>query len=232
MTTTLYQIYYSPWSEKARWALDFVNVDYKRKNYLPFWGALPLRVATGKPFKKITVPVIIAEESIVGSRAIAEHYAGDRLFHTNMEKIDQVDALANKLMEAGRVISCEKVLSNEAAMREAAPNFVPKSMRVKVVKFGINRIKEKYDYQPAGAEQTIEGCLQELESLRGGQTTFLDAFSYADIAVCCALQFVSPVAHKWIRLKPEFRTCWTMPTLASKFERLIAWRDETYERYR
>ena len=39
---------YSPWTEKARWALDHHGIDYRYSEHLILFGMLPLRIKLGK----------------------------------------------------------------------------------------------------------------------------------------------------------------------------------------
>ena len=56
---TLIHIPYSPWSLRARWALDDAGVEYRTKSYQIMLGALGLRLRLGKFRGKVTVPVLI-----------------------------------------------------------------------------------------------------------------------------------------------------------------------------
>src|SRR5580704_5617991 len=49
---------YSPWSEKARWALDARHVPYADVTYAPLVGELALRRKLGKWTGAVTVPVL------------------------------------------------------------------------------------------------------------------------------------------------------------------------------
>jgi glutathione S-transferase len=78
----------------------------------------------------------------------------------------------------------------------------------------------------------MRDALVQLQSLLRGRETFLDAFSYADIAVAPALQFVAPVSDRFIHLGPASRRAWGDPELAAEFAGLVAWRDHLCESYR
>ena len=47
---------FSPWSEKARWALDHHQIDYREAPFMPVFGEFALRFRMRKPFGAVTVP--------------------------------------------------------------------------------------------------------------------------------------------------------------------------------
>src|SRR2546425_11429849 len=59
---TLIELYPSPWSERARWALEWKRVPYARRAYQPLAGEEELRRATGLS----TVPVLLADGEVIG----------------------------------------------------------------------------------------------------------------------------------------------------------------------
>ena len=59
---TLIELYPSPWSERARWALEWKRVPYARREYQPLAGEEELRRATGIA----TVPVLLADGEVIG----------------------------------------------------------------------------------------------------------------------------------------------------------------------
>jgi len=58
----LIELYPSPWSERARWALEWKRVPYARRAYQPLAGEAELRSSTGIS----TVPVLLADGEVVG----------------------------------------------------------------------------------------------------------------------------------------------------------------------
>ena len=66
------------------------------------------------------------------------------------------------------------------------------------------------------------------DALSDGRRCLLGEFSYADIAMASALQFVAPVGDEHIRLGPATRRAWTDLDLAGELTDLIEWRDQLY----
>ena len=56
--TVLTALPYSPWSEKATWALDHHRIDYKYDEHMPLVGDIKLRWRLRKPKGIVTVPVL------------------------------------------------------------------------------------------------------------------------------------------------------------------------------
>ena len=56
---------YSPWSEKARWALDVRKVPYRYRVYQPLIGELELRIKMRRLRGPVTVPLLIDERGRV-----------------------------------------------------------------------------------------------------------------------------------------------------------------------
>ncbi|MCP4449266.1 MAG: glutathione S-transferase domain-containing protein [Myxococcales bacterium] len=70
----LVAISYSPWSEKARWALDHHSVLYGEVEHLPMLGEPALRKRLGKWRGKISIPLLLKTDGAVhDSFEIAEY---------------------------------------------------------------------------------------------------------------------------------------------------------------
>ena len=54
----LVSLSYSPWSEKARWALDHHGIEYRNIAYTPMLGVPRLRMRLRAMRAKITVPIL------------------------------------------------------------------------------------------------------------------------------------------------------------------------------
>src|SRR4051812_19657233 len=62
---TLVVLRYSPWSERARWALDHHELRYELVRHEPFIGERKLRRLVGNKTKRPTVPVLITPEGLL-----------------------------------------------------------------------------------------------------------------------------------------------------------------------
>ncbi len=116
--TELMGISFSPWSEKARWALDVRRVPYNYRPYQPLLGEPALRWKLGRLTGRVTVPVLTTDDgSVLGDSAeIArwadQHGEGPRLFPSEHEaKIAHFIDLSERGLSAWRALSLGMALS-------------------------------------------------------------------------------------------------------------------------
>jgi glutathione S-transferase len=241
---TLVGLSYSPWSEKARWALDHRGIDYRSEEYTPMLGELALRVRTGKLRGKISVPVLLDDgKTVFDSMAIARHaedLAGSRvLFPEGRDaEIEDWNARSEAAMAAGRALLLKVMARDERSQLESLPPFIPRALKSAmrpVAAFGIRYVAKKYASSEPDEkhEATLVSTLDALRAvLRDRKTIFSSGFTYADIAMAMVLQAVRPVADEYLRLGPATRELWTHAVLAAKYPDLLQWRDELYAKTR
>jgi glutathione S-transferase len=239
----LFQLLYSPWSEKARWALDHHRLSYRRVEYLPMLGAPLLRARTRRLRGKVTVPALVDGPTVVFDSFEIARYAEERgsgapLFVRGAEA-SAWNARAEALMHAGRARVTVRVGQSAAARRETLPPWARKTgpLATPLVRLGIGYLTRKYALDAASLSDHEATMRRELVALRhalaGGRTYLLgDAFSIADIAMAASLQFVQPVPDAYLRVGPATRDAWTEPDLSREFADLLRWRDRIYELHR
>ncbi|HVY46043.1 MAG TPA: glutathione S-transferase N-terminal domain-containing protein, partial [Minicystis sp.] len=72
--TELFGLPISPWTEKARFALDHHGVAYRYRIYVPMLGEPLLRARLRRPVGRVTVPVLFTDEgAFADSFAIARY---------------------------------------------------------------------------------------------------------------------------------------------------------------
>lgn len=239
----LFNIHYSPWSEKARWALALRGVPYESVEYVPMLTEVRLRLKLGSLRGKVTVPVLFANGNVVrDSFDIAkwadEQGSGPSLFPQGADaELRRWNEQSEVALCAGRANTTLRASTNEAAKRESLPPFIQPlgpvaramgsmGVRYLVDKYGLNENTEKEN------RKKMRGVLETLSQALRGQDYLLGEFSYADVVMAVGLQFVRPVADKFIRLGPAARQVWTDPELPAEHPDLIEWRDRIYERHR
>jgi glutathione S-transferase len=247
----LLHIPYSPWSERARWALDCRGVRYRARAYQPLLGEPALRVRLRRARGAVTVPVLFTPEgtyadSLDIARYAAAHGAGPDLFPAGRDAdIVAWNALSERALAAGRALSLRRVLEDEEALRE----LVPKRLRPVlgplgrlVAAQGVRRTLRKYAHLLAGDDPraVLDSALNELRQEldrpldAAGEPRLLLAqagFSYADITMAQPLAFVTPPATH-LRIGRANRRAFTDPELALRHADLLAWRDALYLRFR
>jgi glutathione S-transferase len=231
--------WFSPWSERARFALDHHRIDYREESYVPMLGEPLLRLRTRVFRGPISVPVLFHDGRVIrDSVEIARHAdrigQGTPLFPTGAEaELSRHVELATRIMEAGRVLSMPR-MNNPAVRDEGLPPFIPAPLRAALhplADLGTAYIARKYRLASRDLNEVKTTMQRDLESLRAelrGRKTLLSEFSFADIAAAVALSVVRPVEHPVIPLGPGMRAAFTDPELAEEFGELLAWRDRLY----
>ena len=240
----LFAIPYSPWSEKARWALDHHFVPYEYVSYTPMLGEPALRLSLRRPLGRVSVPSLIdGELRLTDSFDIARHAervgSGTRLFPLGHDDaIATWNTRSQHLLEAARTLTAAASLQSPEALDEALPSFLPGAVRPAlrgVGHLGVAFLRAKY----GGADTLVAAetlARTGLEQLRGALAArgayLLGEFSYADIAMAVTLQCVRPADEAHWPLGPGMRKAWANPALAAEFSDLADWRDELYAKHR
>lgn len=233
---TLYHIPYSPWSERARWALRHHGVPHERVFHQPVVGEPGLRRRMGRWRGKLTLPVLLTEagpltDSYEIARYAEAHGRGAPLFPDEAE-VARWNGISEAILAAGRQDTVLRTMASPEATLESLPKpaqGLPKRLGLAVGAWGGRYLQRKYPLDSAEyAARMREGLLALREGLDAGGGHLLGAYSYADITMATALAFVKPVDDAYIRLGPHSRGCWTHPTLSEEFADLIAWRDALY----
>ena len=132
---TLVSLHVSPWSERARWALDHHGLAYKLVHHLPVLGEGRLRRLVGPDKPRATVPVLVAGDTVVSESWDIAAYADrvgsrSKLIPPEHEAaIRRWTALADETMQAGRQLVLGALLRSPAGLDEASPSFVPTWLR-------------------------------------------------------------------------------------------------------
>ena len=241
---TLYGLSQSPWTEKARWALDHHTIAYRYHEHIPVLGELLLRAkARSRPKgTKASVPLLADGDAVFcSSLAIARHAEsigrGDPLFAKESDDaILRWAELSDRVMCAGRARVLVGLRTNRAAQREALPRFVPKVLRGVLTPMATTAalfLGSKYEVgrdPDAETGAVLRPAFEELRDSLGGRPYLLDHFTFADIAMAASLQTLR--ARKQAPIGPATREIWENVTLARDFEDLLTWRDALYAGHR
>src|SRR5579863_9766523 len=132
---TLVSLHVSPWSERAKWALDHHGLAYEVVEHMPILGERRLRrmVGPGKP--RATVPVLLAGDEVVSESWDIAVYAdregkGHKLIPKESEaRVRAWAALADEAATSGRSLVLAAILASGPALDEQGPPFVPAWLR-------------------------------------------------------------------------------------------------------
>lgn len=239
---TLYGILQSPWTHRARWALDHHGVTYRYHEHVPMLGEVLLRRAA-KTKKKTSVPLLVdgGGEPVMGSFEIARRAEalgrGAPLFPRDGDvEIARWNDVAERMSHVGRAWFMTRFHESRAAQREALPSFVPSAARALLAPtaaMAVSFLAKKHGV-PSDAEaevtHVLRPALEQVRAALAGKSYLLGAFSYADITVACALHALRP--HDAAPLGPGTREAWSNEALAAEFDDLLMWRDAVVRKHR
>ena len=127
---------FSPWTKKARWALEYCDIDYDYQEYTPTLSEPGLRWKLKQLTGSVSVPVLFMNGQVFrDSWEIAKHankVAGDGPLG-DMEKIAPWNDLSEAALAEGRTKVVRCILESDAALEESIPTFVPKLVRGKML---------------------------------------------------------------------------------------------------
>lgn len=250
MTPVLWSISYSPWSEKARWALDACGVEHRRRPYQPLLDELMLRRRLGTWRGPVSVPILDLGTDVLADSFDIAKYA-DRCAGSDEQRIlrsedeDHIrryDALSQRGLAAGRALGLARIVQDKEALAELVPRGIRRALgpiAVAISRFGVARTLRKYaDVTPSDPHDALAEVLDTLEADLGraevgphGTRHLLGRFSYADIAMAQVLAFVEPPSTH-LRLSPASRRAYRQADLAERHPELVRWRDALYRAHR
>lgn len=241
----LISLHVSPWSERAKWALDHHRIAYETIQHAPFLGERRLRSVVGAGKQRVTVPILLAGDQVLHESWDIALYAdrvgeGTKLIPADREaEVRKWNDQADKMMTAGRARVIAALLASPEALDEGLPPEIPSFIRPllrPVTRYGTKWFARKYALrldEAAAHDAMLRSSLEALRAVVSVSSPYLlGEFSYADIVMAACLQGIAPVADRYIRLGPATREVWTRADVAAEFADLIAWRDLLYERHR
>lgn len=240
---TLIGLAYSPWTERARWALDYHALSHRFVPYTPMLGEPLLRARTRRLVGRISVPVLLTPEGPVHDSARIARYA-DRVGPGRplvpAEHEDVIDAWRDRIevaLDAARPLLFQRMLGHPEALAAAVPAFIPSVARPIAGAAGVHYLRLKYGAMGDEAHRKariVEGALQTVTDAleRSGGVFLLGEFTFADMIAATFLTMIRPAEGRWAKLTRAEHEAWTHPELAAKYEDLLHWRDALYDRLR
>lgn len=235
-TRTLVVLPYSPWSNKAQWALDVAGLDYALAIHTPMIGepGLKRRIRrSGARVERLTVPVLFepGRPALTDSFDIARHAAAlapdaGLMPAEHAADIAVWNARCDEAMRAARALVSQSIAADAEALRET----LPRPLRLPVVggliaRSGMAYFARKYGLQSAGdaERQAIAAVLDAGRAALDGRDHLFGRLTYADLALAVVLHAVDPPAQMIVG--PAGRRAWRDPALAEGAGDLLEWRD-------
>ena len=239
----------SPWSERARWALDHAGTKYDTIVYTPLVSTLYVRWLSRNFNNKLTIPVAIANNTgesqiLRDSLSISLHANTSRLAQRKnlfpAEHIDEINEwyqLSESMLDILRVRANPRMKQSRDLQLNNLPAAIPTSVKplfLPLSRYALNHFENKYPLQSADHDQILIDGLNKIRSSleKSGSGYILDQFSYADITTAVIFQAISPCSNKFVELDDATRECWRDHQLIEQFGDLIEWRDNIYEKHR
>jgi len=233
---------YSPWSEKARWALDHHRVPYQLHVYMPMLHEPWLRLRTRKFRGRVSVPTLMSDAGVFRdsfdiAREAERIGEGEKLFPADhLDEISSWNDRSDRALRAARVHVIARMGQVPGAEAEGL-TFLPRALRSPLratARTAVNFLRRKYDVENdlEASQRAMRAELEKLRNALGNKPYLLDDLTYADITMAVVLQPILPVAKEFIRLGPATREVWTNHELAREFADLTEWRDSLYAKHR
>lgn len=237
-------MHFSPWTERARWALDHHGLPYRYIEYTTLLGEPLLRLHAKKPFGKVSVPFLKTPEGNVDDSFEIAGYADRNSGKAPLLPAVHADAIrgwgvaAEHALCAARIRATRRIRRSTAALADRLPAYTPGFLRkpfVPMAYVATTYILQKYRVQADSEDKLLQDMDaffgKAAQALKGREFVF-DQISFADIVIATALQAITPVDDRYIHLGAPSRACMCEPELARKYASLLAWRDDFYEKYR
>jgi glutathione S-transferase len=220
---------YSPWTQRAKWALEARGISYHYTEYVPGLGEPMLRWRMRNLSGVAQVPVLFADGAVVaGSGAIARFIAP----HGELGDFARTQAweeLADAATSEARMRVVRRSLASLEVQEEATAGVIPRPLRKQFrwLARGVMRGLER-KYAGLAREGAMREALTRARAELRERPFLLGQFSYADIALASSLEMVEPIVARG----PATREAWTWRELADEFADLLAWRRELREHAR
>ena len=233
-------LYYSPWTERCRWAIDHHGISYRYTSHEPLLGEMNLRLRLRKLRGRVTVPVLFDGHTVLSeswdiARWADRNGSAETLFpNEHVSAIRHWDDRSQAACALGRELAVRKTLGSKAALR-AQLETVPAPLRPVMLPAAPLVVKifgKKHASATPRDENKLREALVKLRAALDGNPTIFDTLTYADLSMATMLQFVEPVDEQYIRLDPRVRPTWADPALAREFADLVEWRDALYANHR
>lgn len=238
---TLHGLSYSPWTERARWALDHHGIPYRYRPHTPMLGEpLLRRAAKVGPGERATAPLFIDAQGIHrDSIDIIVH--ADRIGTATKLVRDEAElramaAVAERGLHAMRARVTAGILASREALRESAMAAVPElfaSAIAPVAAMGARFVARKYgaplDREAANLAQVRETLRELAARIDTGHVPTKETLGAEHLIFATFLQGIRPVEVRHIPLRPALRRVWTTDALVEEAAPLLAWRDALYQ---
>ena len=167
----------SPWSERARWALDHHQLPYQKIIHAPFLGERRLRRLVGPHKPRVTVPVLLVGDQVLSESwdialyAEREGRGAPLIPPERAAEIRGWNDRADEVMAVGRALVMGAMLASPEALDESLPPAVPGWLRPllrPVTGYGSRWFARKYGLRLDQAPHDVDRGIVAVEQRGGG----------------------------------------------------------------
>lgn len=222
---------FSPWTKKARWALEYCEIAYDYQEYTPTLSEPRLRWQLKQLLGSVSVPVLIADRQIIRDSWEIARYANEAVGDGRLgdfKEIEPWNDLSETALAEGRTRVVRCILGDNQALEESLPAFIPSFLRSPmrfVARNAVKRLDKQYAHlvKPDSIQQALTKTREALAL--SDNDYLLGSFSYADITMAVVPEIIAPIAITQPLLGPATTRCWNDSTLAVEFKDLLDWRN-------
>ena len=222
---------FSPWTKKARWALEYCGLNYNYQEFTPTLSEPGLRWRLKQIKGSVSVPVLFTEQQVFKDSWDIAYYANDKAGDNRLGDMDAIsnwNNLSEDALAQGRSRILRSILNNKKALEESLPAFIPSFLRRPMsfmARDTVKRLDRQYAHllKPDSLSKALEHTRKALA--KSGNDYIQGKFSYADITMATVLEVIKPIAKVEPPLGPETQQIWIDPSLAEEYADLVEWRD-------
>jgi glutathione S-transferase len=229
----------SPFSDRAKWALDHHRLPYKYSEHVVIFGEPSLRWKLRRFTGGVTAPALIdGKTRLMDSWDIAryadERGAAPKLFpEALLDRIQEWNSVSEELLDDSRVLMSKRISGDAEAKRAMLPAVIPTTLRGPLqglVNVGMTYLAWSFKYGSLSMQEREARLRANLTRIREAtrERDYLvgDQFTYADVTIACGLQGISPVKGRGVAKNEAIRRAWTDPELSQEFRDVLSWRDK------
>jgi glutathione S-transferase len=239
-TATLYGLCYSPWTERARWALDHHRVAHRYREHVPYLGEPVLRWRSQPPpGARATVPLFVdahgAHRDSIDIVVHADRVGSGPQLVRDEAALRRLAEIAETGLRSIRARFTSRLLADPEALRESAMAAVPAplaTLAAPIAAAGARFVAAKYGASLGREDDDLDVMRTTAHALAThvdlGAVPTRATLRAEDLVVATFLAGVRPADVAHISLRPAIRRAWTAEPLTGELAPLLAWRDALY----
>ena len=222
---------FSTWTKKARWALEYCEIDFDYQEFIPTLSEPSLRWRLKQIKGSLSVPMLFTENQVYKDSWEIACYANDQAGDNRLGDMDTISSwndLSEAAMAQGRTQVLRALINNNKALEENLPAFIPSFLRGPLrfmARDTVKRLDRQYAhlFKEGSITKAMESTRKALA--KSGNDYIQGKFSYADITMATVLEVIKPIGKVEPLLGPENQKIWINAALAEEYADLVEWRN-------